>query len=143
MTCGLSRASTAAVFFIILGGTPTALLAQAPGKTRAAPPTVSGRDLFQNYCASCHGKDAKGGGPLAPELRTKPSDLTVLAKKNGGTFPADIVYAEIDGKRLSVRSHGSPDMPVWGDVFTRVRDYTPLQQKLNALVKYLEAAQVK
>ncbi len=143
MTSHLSHACTAAFLAILLGGAPAALLAQAPGKTRAAQQTVSGADLYQNYCASCHGKDAKGGGALASELRTRPTDLTLLAKKNGGRFPADAVRKEIDGKNPAVRSHGGPDMPVWGDVFTQVRDYTPLQEKLNALVKHLEGVQVK
>jgi hypothetical protein len=55
-------------------------------------------------------------GPLKSELTRKPSDLTTLAKRNGGVFPVNRVYEVIDG-REEVKAHGPRDMPVWG------RDY--------------------
>lgn len=132
----------AAVVMLIVSA--TALGAAQAGKSAAAKkPVVSGAELYANYCASCHGRSGKGDGPLATELRDKPTDLTQLAKKNGGTFPAEAIRKEIDGKSLSVRGHGSPDMPIWGDVFTNVRDYTPLQDKLTALTKHIQSLQQK
>src|SRR5881628_2806023 len=70
------------------------------------PPQVeAGRRSFRTYCASCHGESAKGDGPVARDLKIHPSDLTALAKANGGEFPADQVYRAIDG-RAGVRGHG-------------------------------------
>src|ERR1035437_888659 len=48
--------------------------------------SLNGQALFQAYCASCHGKDAKGAGPAAPALKAKPADLTQIGKNNGGKF---------------------------------------------------------
>jgi hypothetical protein len=45
---------------------------------------------YQSFCASFHGSDAKGNGPSAAQIGVQPSDLTQLAKKNGGVFPREI-----------------------------------------------------
>ena len=55
-------------------------------------PRVAGSAVFKTYCAVCHGKEAKGDGPLAGSLRFTPSDLTLIAKRNGGTYPSDQVF---------------------------------------------------
>ncbi|MGE3844941.1 MAG: cytochrome c [Vicinamibacterales bacterium] len=110
------------------------------------PTTVSGKDLFDNYCAVCHGPAGRGDGPLATELKTPPADLRMIAKKNNGTFPSEQVYKLIDGKDPAIRnprSHGGSTMPVWGDVFTKVRDYVPVKEKVDALVRYIERLQQK
>ena len=53
-------------------------------------------------------------GPLsANKLKTKPADLTALAKKNNGVFPVSAVYEAIDG-RNAIESHGAREMPIWG-----------------------------
>ncbi|HEY5504592.1 MAG TPA: cytochrome c, partial [Sedimentisphaerales bacterium] len=44
----------------------------------------AGRSEYQSSCAVCHGIDGKGNGPAAEELKRRPIDLTVLAKKNNG-----------------------------------------------------------
>ena len=54
-------------------------------------------------------------GPMRPVLVVAPKDLTMLAQKNGGTFPLERVIARIDGRDALV-SHGS-EMPVYGDFF--------------------------
>src|SRR6516225_8570293 len=56
-----------------------------------------GKMEYQSSCAACHGMDAKGDGPVSKELKTRPADLTVLAKNNNGVFPYDTVYQMIDG----------------------------------------------
>lgn len=76
-----------------------------------------GKAEYLSSCGACHGSDAKGKGPLADELKVAPTDLTQLAKKNGGVFPLNAVYQEIDG-RQDVKGHGSRDMPVWGYRYT-------------------------
>lgn len=75
-----------------------------------------GELIYSRYCAVCHGRSLKGDGPVAPGLKKKPTDLTELSSKNRGTFPFDKVAAMIDGRK-STRMHGTPDMPVWGEIF--------------------------
>ena len=75
--------------------------------------TDAGKQEFEISCAVCHGMDAKGSGMVADALKVKPTDLTLLAKKNGGVFPIDYVTRVIDGREL-IKIHGSRDMPIWG-----------------------------
>ena len=75
--------------------------------------------MFNNYCAVCHGKDGKGGGPAASALKTPPADLTTLAQKNGGKYPSAHISSVIRGQ-ASMPSHGSQDMPVWGPLFSSI-----------------------
>lgn len=103
----------------------------------------SGRSVFGTYCASCHGTSAKGNGPLADSLRKPPPDLTQFTKQNQGAFPAEKVRKIIDG-REAVKGHGGPDMPVWGDAFSRSRedaDPESVKRKIQAIVDYLESIQ--
>ena len=76
----------------------------------------TGRDLYLRYCSSCHGQDGKGDGSVSPVLKVKVPDLTLLKKNNKGIFPYPRVMSSIDGSR-TVRGHGDPAMPVWGEVF--------------------------
>jgi mono/diheme cytochrome c family protein len=83
--------------------------AQQPG---AQQPDI-GKTEYQSGCAACHGVDGKGTGPVADALKTKPADLTMIAKKNNGVFPFGRIYDIIDG-RQEVKPHGARDMPIWG-----------------------------
>ena len=74
-----------------------------------------GRDLYVDYCAACHGEDARGNGPMADVLSIPPADLTTLAARNGGAFPTSRVAAQIDG-RDPLLAHGG-EMPIFGDFF--------------------------
>lgn len=75
--------------------------------------TDPGQKEFEVQCSLCHGMDGKGGGVFNQVMKVVPPDLTVLAKKNGGVFPADRISSVIDG-RAEIASHGSRDMPIWG-----------------------------
>src|SRR5208337_85064 len=76
-------------------------------------PATSGKQMYVNYCAPCHGVDGRGQGPVAPALKTPPTDLTVLSRNNHGKFPdAHIATVLQDGAEIS--AHGSAEMPVWG-----------------------------
>jgi mono/diheme cytochrome c family protein len=74
-----------------------------------------GRVLYEDHCATCHGLEADGDGPMAGVMLVKPVDLTALSANNGGTFPLVKVIKRIDGRDPLV-AHGSP-MPVYGDFF--------------------------
>lgn len=76
-----------------------------------------GKREFNAKCASCHGLSGKGDGPLAANLVKKPTDLTVIAKKNKGVLPVMDLEAVIDG-RMATTLHGPRDMPVWGETFS-------------------------
>jgi len=107
------------------------------------PSAPAGSATFQTYCAVCHGREAKGNGPLADALRYRPADLTQLAKRNSGSYPASQVYRIIDGRK-PVQGHGGPDMPVWGDAFKNtIEGYSEemVKQKIEALVEYLRTLQ--
>ena len=110
-----------------------------------ASTSPSGSGLFVNYCASCHGPQAKGNGPMAAVLQIKPADLTTIAKRNGGKFPSDIVFRTIDG-RNPVKGHGGQDMPIWGNAFLRADGGATVEvtrARIDALVRYLESIQQK
>ena len=78
-----------------------------------------GKSEFQSSCASCHGTDAKGKGPVSDQLKIPPPDLTMLAKSNNGVFPADAVYETIDGSK-KIPAHGTREMPIWGERFNPI-----------------------
>src|SRR5262245_22118940 len=108
-------------------------------------PLPTGQAQYLRYCASCHGSDGKGSGPVAAALRQPPSDLTRLAQRAGGRFDEAVVMAIIDGRRL-VAAHGPREMPGWGAIFEEgLKDqpypqYTGLLQT-RALVDYLRSIQ--
>jgi hypothetical protein len=59
---------------------------------------LGAEETFRMYCAPCHGASARGDGPVASSMKQKPADLTLLARRNGGTFAADEVARIIDGR---------------------------------------------
>jgi mono/diheme cytochrome c family protein len=74
---------------------------------------LSGLELYQQLCSSCHGVAADGNGPVASLIKIDVPDLTRIAQRDGGEFPAEDVRRTIDG-RWDRRAHGARDMPVWG-----------------------------
>jgi mono/diheme cytochrome c family protein len=105
----------------------------------------SGPEMFKQYCASCHGADAKGQGPAAVALKVPPSDLTLLSKRNNGKFPEPAVYSSIWGD--NVKAHGSSDMPVWGVIFHQMANNSPdnMQEaaRMSVLCSYIQSLQQK
>jgi mono/diheme cytochrome c family protein len=144
--------SALAALVTVLAASP--LFAQTPDarstQTGRGSPTptlalesLAGRDSFDRYCASCHGVDGRGGGPVASALKTRPSDLTMLARRNGGTFPRESVASYVDGtERLSL-THSSGDMPVWGRVLRGLESSDArIRVRLANLVAYVESLQL-
>jgi mono/diheme cytochrome c family protein len=101
-----------------------------------------GKKNYESNCAACHGPNGKGDGPVSAELRTKPSDLTLIAKRNGGVFPADVIYRIIDGRR-TIRAHGTYEMPVWGLVFQRFASEDVVRNRILAIIAHLKSLQVE
>jgi mono/diheme cytochrome c family protein len=112
-------------------------------KTQLPPTYVpSGKTMYKQYCASCHGLDAKGRGPAAASLNTRPADLTTLAKGHDGKFPREYVASTLRfGPGFS--AHGSSDMPVWGPIFQYLDNYdeAAVWQRIKNLCDYLESIQ--
>ena len=104
---------------------------------------LDGARIFRNYCASCHGVNGNGDGPVAPALKTKLPQLTTLAQRNGGTFPADRVRRTIAGDDVTV-AHGSREMPVWGPIFHQIDTDQDLGYvRLQNVTEYLNTIQQK
>ena len=105
---------------------------------------ASGKEMFSQYCAPCHGTDGKGAGPAASSMKAMPTDLTQLARKHDGKFPANSV-ASILKFGNGPASHGSADMPVWGPLFQSLDKYhdSIVQQRISNLVSYIETLQEK
>lgn len=114
-------------------------------KSQLPPSYVpSGKVMFKQYCASCHGADAKGRGPATPTLNTRVPDLTTLAKRHDGKFPYDYVESVLRFGPGYV-AHGSPEMPVWGPIFQYLENYNEaaVRQRIRNLCQYLESLQQK
>jgi mono/diheme cytochrome c family protein len=93
-------------------------LSVLPAKRATGGEAGSGQKFYLKYCSSCHGKEGKGNGPMAPHLKAKVPDLTLLRQKHKGIYPLDYVMSTIDGRR-AVGAHGDREMPVWGEVFRK------------------------
>lgn len=131
------------LIFGLLSSLPAAVTAQTASPANQGVQTP--KELFLAHCASCHGPSAKGDGPAARALKTPPSDLTMLAARNGGTFPEMRVLGAITaGPRTP--AHGSAVMPVWGPMFREVTDAATegeVQLKIYNLMEYIRTLQVK
>jgi mono/diheme cytochrome c family protein len=103
---------------------------------------ASGAEMYKAYCAVCHGKDAKGDGPAAAELKVPPPDLTTLAKRHDGKFPEDYV-ASVLRYGVKAPAHGSSDMPVWGPLFQSLGSADPAQvhMRISNLTNYIKSLQ--
>jgi mono/diheme cytochrome c family protein len=111
-----------------------------------------GKSDFIALCAPCHGEGGKGDGPAAAGLAHKPADLTQIAKHHGGGFPDTLIFATIEGLDMP-SSHGSREMPVWGDVFVgeavgssvslaeAKKAASEARKRIEALVLYLKSIQ--
>jgi len=136
----------------VLFGVLTLLVYAAGAEQKAAVdkmparPTIamSGKQTYMQYCASCHGVDARGEGPAAFVLKTPPPDLTTLAKRHGGKFPYEYVF---DVLRFGLRivAHGSSDMPIWGPIFGSMDNYdeVAVRKRIKDLSDYLASLQQK
>jgi mono/diheme cytochrome c family protein len=108
---------------------------------------MSGQQLYTQFCASCHGPEARGDGPVALSFAKPIPDLTLIARRHGGPFPREWVEQAIDG-RQKIGAHGAYTMPVWGEDFSRAEIGSPNAEQttrmtIAKLVDYLETLQRK
>jgi mono/diheme cytochrome c family protein len=115
----------------------------------STPPLVItsmyGRDLYAFYCASCHGRDGTGSGPVTSALKKTPPDLTRLSIRNGGVFPRARMEAIVTGAAdPPLPVHGSREMPVWGPIFRGLDSNESVnRQRIGNILDYLESLQVR
>ena len=116
-----------------------------------APPqrdvsSMSGAEMYETFCASCHGATGLGDGPVAPLIKIRVPDLTRIAHRNGGEFPTQDVRRTIDG-RFDRPAHGPRDMPVWGwqfysnDALPESTERARVTMLIDRLVEYLRSIQ--
>lgn len=135
----LYRGFLLAVFALCIAGAVT-----SGSVDETLPPNYvpSGKVMYQEHCATCHGSDAKGTGPMAPLLITRPSDLTLLAKRHGGKFPREYVTSVLEFGP-GPTAHGSSDMPAWGPIFRYYdkQNERAVQQRIRNLCDYVASLQ--
>lgn len=106
---------------------------------------VSGRVIYADYCAACHGATGLGDGPAAAGLSPRPANLTTLAARNGGVFPSVRVMGKVYGYSQGKGGGGGP-MPEFGPLLegptvlveTAPGVMTPTPERLVALAEYVE-----
>lgn len=125
---------------------PLGLAACAPAPTQRELMQMSGLEMYESLCASCHGAGGEGDGPVAPLIKIHVPDLTRIAHRDGGEFPAQDVHRTIDG-RFEHPAHGPRDMPVWGWQFYRSEtsndpaERARVDAMIDKLVQYLRSIQ--
>jgi mono/diheme cytochrome c family protein len=144
-------ATAGALTVIAIALSPSLGTAQQPTKVKTTPiiqsDPSSGKQMYADYCAPCHGQDGKGNGPAATAMKTPPANLSLLAKNNGGKYPEAHVAAVLNfGDEKS--AHGNKQMPVWGPLFesldwTSSAKGTEAKQRINRLNSYIETLQAK
>jgi mono/diheme cytochrome c family protein len=105
----------------------------------------SGEELFERFCASCHGVGARGDGPVARSLNVAVPDLTSITVRYG-EFPAARIRDVIDGRGIDTSAHGSRTMPVWGYEFyleegADVTAQTAVRDAINRIVEHVRSLQ--
>lgn len=134
---------------LILTGAALGLIAIVAACAMQGPQPEAGRAYYQDMCASCHGEDGRGDGPAAEGLKVKPSDLTTIAARNGGTFPRVAVMSMIDGYNRA-KGHGGM-MPVFDPLLRGPKVLidtgdgieTPTPARLVDLADYIQTLQRK
>ncbi|MET0987501.1 MAG: cytochrome c [Steroidobacteraceae bacterium] len=93
---------------------------------------MSGKDLYERFCASCHGMSGHGDGPVAKFFKVEVPDLTLIARRHGGKYPYAQVEKIIDG-RFIIGAHGTRTMPVWGEEIARTERGNPDSEEVTRI----------
>jgi mono/diheme cytochrome c family protein len=134
----------------IVVGIALALLSScaSTGQRGREPAQMSGMEMYEQLCSSCHGVSGHGDGPVSSLIKINVPDLTRIATRDGGEFPVEDVRRTIDG-RWDRRAHGARDMPVWGWQFydssaaNDAEERALVDSMIGRLVDYLRGIQVE
>lgn len=94
---------------------------------------MSGKELYDRFCASCHGVTGRGDGPVANSFKVEVPDLTLIARRANGAYPRDRIEKIIDGRHI-IGAHGSRTMPVWGEDLSRLELGNPDAERSTRLI---------
>jgi mono/diheme cytochrome c family protein len=132
-----------AAFATLVGAAVLTGHAQTPAQAPSVLlESLTGRDSFELYCASCHGHAGRGDGPVAAALAKRPADLTTLARRYDGRYPRDAVRDFVIGRGRALPAHGTTEMPVWGPLFSALESDARARVRIDNLVTYIESLQV-
>ena len=141
---GICRLATLFAAVLLIAGQASAQDKEVKKVPVQPSNAASGAEMYKQYCAVCHGKDGKGTGPAASELKTAPPDLTTLAKRNGGKYPTDHVI-NVLRSGAKAPAHGTSEMPTWGPLLSSVsgQDAVIVNLRISNLTNYLKTLQEK
>jgi mono/diheme cytochrome c family protein len=134
--------------YAILAAAAALLASACAGTPERSPGQMTGMELYQQLCSSCHGVSGHGDGPVSSLIKIGVPDLTRIAERDGGEFPTEDVRRTIDG-RWDHRAHGARDMPVWGWQFydssatNDAEERARVDAMIDRLVGYLRSIQVE
>lgn len=94
---------------------------------------MPGKELYARFCASCHGAEGRGDGPVAASFKVEVPDLTALARRAGGEYPRDRIARIIDGRHI-IGAHGTRTMPVWGEDLNQLERGNPDAERGTRLI---------
>jgi mono/diheme cytochrome c family protein len=124
---------------------PIAAEKQAKVVTKPATRTdmSSGKEMYSEYCASCHGADGHGSARTAAALKATIPDLASIRKRHHTTDVSTFVRNVLREDKLP--GHQAKGMPDWRPILFRVsggnEDQATLRQ--TNLGKYVESLQGK
>jgi mono/diheme cytochrome c family protein len=133
---------------LLVSGVSFAILQTLPHHVALAKQEPVGKEEYRENCATCHGLEGRGDGPVAKYLNVKTPDLTQLSRKHGGKFPLQKLFHTIDGRQTK-GVHGDRAMPIWGDrynveatkEFGSYGSETAVRDRIVKLVEYLRTIQ--
>ena len=141
------------IFLSVALFSTTALMTYSQTTIKRVPITstspASGKEMFNAYCAVCHGTEGKGDGPAVAALKAPPPDLSTLAQSHGGKYPGAWVQSVIRFGAENFPAHGIKDMPMWGPAFASLSGGLQSEQggqvtlRISNLSHYIETLQVK
>lgn len=134
-------------FSVVVAGLPLLLGGAAAwvlGQSAEVGQAQRGERLYRIHCASCHGTDGRGEGPMREVLTRLPTDLTRLdAAGNLWVESARDVLTGASARWCGV--HGRREMPVWGVSFVdrgRVAGQREeVEAEIDSLLEFLREIQ--
>lgn len=104
----------------------------------------SGKQMYKDYCAACHGMDGTGNGPAVSFLKTPPPNLATMATRYNEKSVVLNVDAVLRFKTES-KAHGTLDMPVWGQMFKSLEGQNGhsqlVEMRIHNLSVYVQSLQ--